>query len=149
MTSFVGNHGLFAVALLMFVAAVLPAASEVTMLYGGALASGALAGHIALGGHHFKPGLDSYLAVVVTGVIANLVGACFGWALGAYGGHGLLERHGLEIIRSLVYTASLAEKRPHYHFRSWYSKLVFYALHYADAWTGRGNRLLVWCRAPQ
>ena len=94
MTSFVGNHGLFAVALLMFVAAVLPAASEVTMLYGGALASGALAGHIALGGHHFKPGLDSYLAVVVTGVIANLVGASFGWALGAYGGHGLLERHG-------------------------------------------------------
>ena len=46
MTSFVGNHGLFAVALLMFVAAVLPAASELTMLYGGALASGALAGHI-------------------------------------------------------------------------------------------------------
>ena len=42
MTTFVGNHGLFAVALLMFVAAVLPAASEVTMLYGGALASGAL-----------------------------------------------------------------------------------------------------------
>ena len=39
MTSFIGNHGLFAVFVLMTVAAVLPAASEVTMLYGGALAS--------------------------------------------------------------------------------------------------------------
>src|ERR1700722_17352864 len=68
----------------MFVAAVLPAASEVTMLYGGALASGALAGHIALGGHHFKPGFDSYLAVVLTGVIANLVGSGVRLALGPY-----------------------------------------------------------------
>jgi membrane protein DedA with SNARE-associated domain len=93
-TSFVGNHGLLAVALLMFVAAVLPAASELTMLYGGALASGAVAGHIALGSHHFGSGWPSYLAVVVTGVIFNTLGAAFGWALGAYGGHGLLERHG-------------------------------------------------------
>jgi 2-polyprenyl-3-methyl-5-hydroxy-6-metoxy-1,4-benzoquinol methylase len=61
----------------------------------------------------------------------------------------LVEMHGLRVVRCLVYTASLAEKRPHYHFRAWYSKLAFYALHYADAWTGRGNRLLVWCRAPQ
>jgi membrane protein DedA with SNARE-associated domain len=93
-TSFVGNHGLLAVALLMFVAAVLPAASEVTMLYGGALASGAVAGHISLGSHQFGAGWPSYLAVVLTGVIANLAGAAFGWALGAYGGHDLLERHG-------------------------------------------------------
>ena len=70
-TSFVGNHGLLAVFVLMFVAAVLPAASELTMLYGGALASGALAGHIALGSHHFELGLPAYLAVVVTGVVAN------------------------------------------------------------------------------
>ena len=90
MTSFVGNHGLLAVFVLMFVAAVLPAASELTMVYGGALASGALAGHI--GG--VRPGFHAYLAVVVTGVIANLCGAVFGWALGRYGGHSLLERHG-------------------------------------------------------
>ena len=94
MTSFIGNHGLAAVFALMFVAAVLPAASELTMLYGGALASGALAGHIALGSHQFHSGLPAFLAVVATGVVANAVGACFGWALGAYGGHGLLERHG-------------------------------------------------------
>jgi membrane protein DedA with SNARE-associated domain len=90
MTSFVGNHGLLAVFILMFVAAVLPAASELTMIYGGALASGALAGHIS----HFQSGFHAYLAVVVTGVVANVLGAIFGWALGYYGGHALLERHG-------------------------------------------------------
>ncbi len=90
MTSFVGNHGLAAVFVLMFVAAVLPAASELTMIYGGALASGALAGHIS----GFHPGFHAYLAVVVTGVVANVLGAIFGWALGFYGGHALLERHG-------------------------------------------------------
>ena len=90
MTSFVGDHGLLAVFVLMFVAAVLPAASELTMIYGGALASGALAGHIG----HFRPGLHAYLAVVVTGVVANVLGAVLGWAVGYYGGHALLERHG-------------------------------------------------------
>jgi membrane protein DedA with SNARE-associated domain len=89
-TSFVGDHGLLAVAVLMFVSALLPAASELTMVYGGALASGALAGHIS----HFRPGFHAYLAVVVVGVAANVAGACAGWALGRYGGHALLERHG-------------------------------------------------------
>jgi membrane protein DedA with SNARE-associated domain len=89
-TTFVGNHGLEAVFVLMFVAAVLPAASEVTMVYGGALASGALSGHIA----HFHPGFPAYAAVVVVGVVANLLGSIVGWALGYYGGHPLLERHG-------------------------------------------------------
>jgi membrane protein DedA with SNARE-associated domain len=90
MTAFVGNHGLLAVFVLMFVAAVLPAASELTMVYGGALASGALAGHIG----HFRSGFHAYLAVVVTGVVANVLGAMLGWAIGYYGGHPLLERHG-------------------------------------------------------
>jgi membrane protein DedA with SNARE-associated domain len=89
-TAFVGNHGLIAVAVLMFVAAVLPAASELTMVYGGALASGAVTGHIA----HFHSGVHAYLAVVATGVVANVVGAALGWGLGYYGGHRLLERHG-------------------------------------------------------
>jgi membrane protein DedA with SNARE-associated domain len=89
-TSFVGDHGLLAVFVLMFIAAVLPAASELTMLYGGALASGALAGHIA----HFHSGFHAYLAVVVVGTIGNTLGAVLGWAIGYYGGHPLLERHG-------------------------------------------------------
>jgi 2-polyprenyl-3-methyl-5-hydroxy-6-metoxy-1,4-benzoquinol methylase len=60
----------------------------------------------------------------------------------------LVERHGLRVEKCLVYTPSLALKLPHYHFRHWYSKLGFYLLHYADEWTGRGGRLLVWCRKP-
>jgi membrane protein DedA with SNARE-associated domain len=89
-TSFVGDHGLLAVFILMFVAALLPAASELTMVYGGALASGALAGHIA----HFHSGFHAYLAVVVVGTLGNTGGAMLGWAIGYYGGHPLLERHG-------------------------------------------------------
>jgi len=88
-TSFVGNHGLLAVFVLMFVAAILPAASELTMVYGGALASGALAGHIS----HFRPGFHAYLAVVVVGVAGNTLGAAFGWTIGHYG-EGLIERWG-------------------------------------------------------
>ena len=78
----------------MMLAAVLPAASELTMLYGGALASGALAGEISLLGHHFASGLPAYLAVVVAGVAGNTVGAAGGWLIGARGGQPLLERYG-------------------------------------------------------
>jgi len=78
----------------MTIAAVLPAASEVTMLYGGALASGALAGHISLFGHRFGSGLDAYLAVVVAGLVGNTFGAAVGWLIGERGGHPLLVRYG-------------------------------------------------------
>jgi membrane protein DedA with SNARE-associated domain len=94
LTSFIGNHGLVAVFLLMVVAAVLPAASELTMIYAGALASGAIAGHVALGSHVFQSGFPAYLAVVVTGILGNTLGAIGGWAIGRYGGQPLLERHG-------------------------------------------------------
>jgi membrane protein DedA with SNARE-associated domain len=97
MTSFIGNHGLLAVFLLMMIAAVLPAASELTMLYGGALASGALAGQLAIFGHTFSSGPAAYLAVVAAGAAGNLVGAAGGWAIGARGGHPLLERHGRKL----------------------------------------------------
>jgi membrane protein DedA with SNARE-associated domain len=93
-TSFIGDHGVVAVFLLMTVAAVLPAASELTMVYGGALASGALAGQVGLFGHHFGSGTRAYLALVAAGVAGNLVGAIGGWAVGVYGGQPLLERHG-------------------------------------------------------
>ncbi len=94
MTSLIGNHGLLAIFLLMTLAAVLPAASEVTMLYGGALASGAIAGHISLFGHEFAAGLPAYLAVVITGIAGNTLGAAGGWWIGVRGGHPLLERYG-------------------------------------------------------
>ena len=95
MTSFIGNHGLVAVFLLMTVAAVLPAASEVTMLYGGALASGALAGQVGLFGHHFPLRASPPISRSSSpGIAGNLLGAAGGWAIGFYGGHPLLERHG-------------------------------------------------------
>ena len=43
-TSAIGDHGLYAVFALMLVDAVLPAASELVMLYAGAVAAGAFAG---------------------------------------------------------------------------------------------------------
>jgi len=92
-TAFIGNHGVVAVFLLMAVAAVLPAASELTMLYGGALASGALAGHVGIFGHRFGAGTSAYLALVVAGVLGNTVGSIGGWAIGAYGGRPLVEHH--------------------------------------------------------
>jgi 2-polyprenyl-3-methyl-5-hydroxy-6-metoxy-1,4-benzoquinol methylase len=58
----------------------------------------------------------------------------------------VLERHGFDVIKRRVYTHSLAEKLPHYRFRSWRSKAAFFALHYGDVWTGRGGRLLMWAR---
>jgi len=60
----------------------------------------------------------------------------------------LLQRHGFEINKCLVYTHSLEEKLKDAHFRSILTKGFFYLLHYGDAWTGRGNRLLVWCSKP-
>ena len=97
MTSFIGDHGVVAVFLLMTVAAVLPAASELTMLYGGALASGAIAGRVGLFGHHFASGTAAYLAIVIAGIAGNKLGAIGGWAIGVYGGHPLLERHGRKL----------------------------------------------------
>ena len=44
-TSAIGDYGLYAVFGLMLVDAVFPAASELVMLYAGALAAGAFAGH--------------------------------------------------------------------------------------------------------
>ena len=90
LTDFVGSHGLYAVFLLMLVDAVFPAASELVMVYGGALAAGAFA-H-AVGG--FGHGPDAYVAIAVAGTLGYLVGAWLGWALGRYGGRPLVARHG-------------------------------------------------------
>jgi membrane protein DedA with SNARE-associated domain len=91
LTSFVGNHGLSAVFLLMLVDAVFPAASELVMVFGGALAAGAIAGHgVSIGGH----GFGAYVAIALAGTIGYLVGSWIGWAIGLYGGRPLIENHG-------------------------------------------------------
>ena len=44
LTELIGDHGIYAVFVLMFVDALLPAASELVMVYAGAVAAGAFAG---------------------------------------------------------------------------------------------------------
>jgi membrane protein DedA with SNARE-associated domain len=94
-TSFVGDHGLYAVFVLMLIDAVLPAASELVMTYGGALAAGAVAGgHVVLFGHPIRTAAWGFVTVALAGTIGYLLGSLAGWAIGAYGGRPLLERHG-------------------------------------------------------
>jgi membrane protein DedA with SNARE-associated domain len=94
-TSFIGDYGLYAIFLLMVVDAVLPAASELVMLYGGALAAGAFSGqHVVLFGHQIDSHFWAYVAVSLAGVLGNTVGSLIGWAIGAYGGRPLLEERG-------------------------------------------------------
>jgi membrane protein DedA with SNARE-associated domain len=94
-TSFVGDHGVYAVFLLMAIDAVFPAASELVMVYGGALAAGAFANQdVTLFGRTIDEGLPAYVAVALAGTIGYTIGAIGGWAIGLYGGRPYLERHG-------------------------------------------------------
>lgn len=94
-TETIGSHGLYAVFALMLVDAVLPAASEIVMVYAGAIASGALAGQVVtLFGHEFASGFSAYLAMALAGAIGYLVGAVLGWGIGLRGGRPFLERNG-------------------------------------------------------
>ncbi len=94
-TDVVGNHGLYAVFLLMLVDAVLPAASELVMVYAGALAAGAFTGQsVSLFGHGFSDGFSAYVALAVAGTLGYLAGSILGWMAGDYLGRPWLERHG-------------------------------------------------------
>ena len=95
LTSLIGNHGVYAVFGLMAIDAVFPAASELVMLYGGALAAAAFAGqHVDLFGTRISSGAWAYVAIALAGTLGYLVGSIGGWAIGRYGGRPLLERHG-------------------------------------------------------
>jgi membrane protein DedA with SNARE-associated domain len=79
----------------MLVDAVLPAASELVMVYGGALAAGAFAGQtVTLFGWEVPEGGWAYLAIALAGTIGYTIGSALGWAIGDYGGRPYLERHG-------------------------------------------------------
>jgi membrane protein DedA with SNARE-associated domain len=94
-TSFVGDHGVYAVFVLMLAAAVVPAASELVMVYAGAVAGGTFASaHVVLFGHRIDTPAWAYVTMAVTGVLANTIGAVIGWLIGDYGGRPLLERFG-------------------------------------------------------
>jgi membrane protein DedA with SNARE-associated domain len=94
-TSFVGDHGVYAVFLLMAIDAVFPAASELVMVYAGALASGAFASQqVVLFGHEIESGLGAYVTMSLSGTLGYLAGAIVGWAIGLYGGRPLVDKRG-------------------------------------------------------
>jgi membrane protein YqaA with SNARE-associated domain len=84
LTQWIAAHGLIAVFVLMAVDAVLPAGGELVMLFAGALAAGAIAGHHG----------PSLVVAILVGTLGYLAGSLAGWALGRAGGRALVERHG-------------------------------------------------------
>lgn len=95
LTDFVAQHGAYAIFLIMAFDAILPVGGELTMLFAGALAAGAISGHQpVLLGHTLHHGLEAYLVLAAAGTLGYLAGALAGWALGRWGGRPLLERHG-------------------------------------------------------
>jgi len=81
---FITSYGYIAVFLLMLAeSACIPVPSEVTMLFGGALAAGAVAGA--------HPNL---VGIIAAGVIGNVVGSYLAWAVGRYLGQAAVRRWG-------------------------------------------------------
>jgi membrane protein DedA with SNARE-associated domain len=94
-TGAIGDYGLYAVFLLMFVDALLPAASELVMVYAGAVAVGAFSGSaVTLFGREIETTAWAYVAIALAGTVGYTLGSVAGWAIGLYGGRPYLERHG-------------------------------------------------------
>jgi membrane protein DedA with SNARE-associated domain len=94
-TSFIGDYGVYAVFLLMAIDAVFPAASELVMVYAGALAAGSFPGQdVVLFGWQVPSGWEAFLVMALAGTIGYLLGSLVGWAIGARGGRPFLERRG-------------------------------------------------------
>ena len=95
-TSQVASHGAYAVFLLMAIDAVFPAASELVMLYAGAVAAGVLASahHVSLFGAKIGFGFGAFLVMALAGTLGYFAGSLLGWWIGRYGGRPLLERRG-------------------------------------------------------
>jgi membrane protein DedA with SNARE-associated domain len=95
LTHWIAQHGAYAVFGLMAGDALLPVGGELIMLYAGVLAGGMVSGEQAsLFGMTLAPGAESYVVLALAGSLGYPVGALVGWALGAAGGRGLIERHG-------------------------------------------------------
>ncbi|MGH3029803.1 MAG: DedA family protein [Gaiellaceae bacterium] len=94
-TGVIGDHGLYAVFVLMLVDAVFPAASELVMVYAGAIAIGAFPGQsVVLFGSEIESSAWGYVAMAAAGTVGYTIGSILGWAIGLYGGRPYLERHG-------------------------------------------------------
>ena len=87
MQHFITQYGYLAVFLLMLAeSACIPIPSEVIMLFGGALAAGAVPG-----AH------PSLLGIIVAGVLGNLAGSYVAWAVGKYAGQAAVRRWGRRV----------------------------------------------------
>jgi membrane protein DedA with SNARE-associated domain len=95
-TSAVASHGAYAVFGLMAIDAVFPAASELVMLYAGAVAAGVFtsAHHVDLFGVQIGFGAPASVTMARAGTFGYLAGAIVGWGIGRYGGRPLLEERG-------------------------------------------------------
>src|SRR5258708_6879532 len=80
----------------MAIDAVFPAASELVMLYAGAVAAGVFpaAIYVSLFGAKVVCGIGSFIVMALAGPLGYLLGALVGWWIGASGGRPLLERRG-------------------------------------------------------
>jgi membrane protein DedA with SNARE-associated domain len=88
------EYGLLAVFVLMLLeSACIPVPSEVTMLFGGALANASFVASINQDGGHLN-----FVAVGLAGTFGNLVGSWVAWAVGWRGGRPLIERWGRYIF---------------------------------------------------
>jgi len=84
---FITQYGYLAVFLLMLAeSACIPVPSEVIMLLGGALASGAVAG-----------ASPSLTGIIVAGVLGNVAGSYIAWAVGRYAGQAAARRWGRRV----------------------------------------------------
>jgi membrane protein DedA with SNARE-associated domain len=94
-TSAIGDAGVYAVFALMMLDAVFPAASEIVMLYAGALAAGAFPEHqVTLFGWTVESSAWGYVVMAMAGTLGYVIGSILGWGIGRYGGRPLLERRG-------------------------------------------------------
>jgi membrane protein DedA with SNARE-associated domain len=84
----------YAVFVLMALDAVFPAASELVMLFAGAIAAGAGSSTLALPGTHVGRGIAAYLVLASMGTIGYLAGGIVGWFIGKRGGRQLVLHHG-------------------------------------------------------
>jgi membrane protein DedA with SNARE-associated domain len=84
---FVSQYGYIAVFLLMLAeSACIPIPSEVIMMFGGALAAGAVPGaHPAL------------IGIFAAGVLGNVAGSYLSWAVGKYAGQAVIRRWGRRV----------------------------------------------------
>jgi len=94
--SHIATQGAYAVFVLMAIDAVFPAASEVVMLYAGAVAAGVFPGthHVSLFGAKVGFGIAAFIVMALAGTLGYFVGAVIGWWIGLRGGRPLLESRG-------------------------------------------------------